>query len=192
MPGTMELIADPMRREILRRIWETELPVNSLVATFDVSQPAISFHLRVLRQGGLVRVRQQGTSATTVRCRRLSENCASIWKRIGRTECRASRTRRSSKRGGTDAVCDSFDLTQEIDIDASPDLVFRFFTDAELLARWLCVRGEVDPTPGGSFKLNVTGIHVTRGTFQELEPGAGWSSHGCSNTSSRRYRRPWR
>lgn len=68
-------------------------------------------------------------------------------------------------------MCDSFDLTQEIDIDASPELVFRFFTDAELLARWLCVRGEVDPTPGGSFMLNVTGTHVTRGTFRELEPG---------------------
>ena len=58
MPGTMELVADPMRREILRQIWETELPVNSLVDAFDVSQPAISFHLRVLREGGLVRVRQ--------------------------------------------------------------------------------------------------------------------------------------
>ena len=61
MPGTMELVADPMRREILRRIWETELPVNALVDAFDVSQPAISFHLRVLREGGLVRARQQGT-----------------------------------------------------------------------------------------------------------------------------------
>ena len=61
MPGMMEMVADPMRREILRRVWETELPVNSLVDAFDVSQPAISFHLRVLREGGLVRVRQQGT-----------------------------------------------------------------------------------------------------------------------------------
>ena len=68
-------------------------------------------------------------------------------------------------------MCDSFDLTQEIDIDASPELVFRFFTDAELLARWLCVRAETDPRTGGSFTLNVTGTHVTRGTFRELEPG---------------------
>ena len=56
----MQIVADPMRREILRRIWETELPVNALVEAFDVSQPAISFHLRVLREGGLVRVRQEG------------------------------------------------------------------------------------------------------------------------------------
>ena len=60
VPGTVELVADPMRREILRRIWDTELPVGALVAAFDVSQPAISFHLRLLREGGLVRVRPQG------------------------------------------------------------------------------------------------------------------------------------
>jgi DNA-binding transcriptional ArsR family regulator len=61
MAGVMEIVADPMRREILRRVWETELPVQALVEAFDVSQPAISFHLRVLRDGGLVTVRQQGT-----------------------------------------------------------------------------------------------------------------------------------
>ncbi len=60
MTGVMQVVADPMRREILRRIWETELPVNALVEAFDVSQPAISFHLRVLRENGLVRVRQEG------------------------------------------------------------------------------------------------------------------------------------
>ena len=56
----MELVADPMRREILRRIWDTELPVGALVDAFDVSQPAISCHLRLLREGGLVRVRPKG------------------------------------------------------------------------------------------------------------------------------------
>ena len=34
--------------------------MNALVDAFDVSQPAISFHLRLLREGGLVRVRPQG------------------------------------------------------------------------------------------------------------------------------------
>ena len=60
VPSTVELVADPMRREILRRIWDAELSVGALVTTFEVSQPAISFHLRLLREGGLVRVRRQG------------------------------------------------------------------------------------------------------------------------------------
>ena len=66
---------------------------------------------------------------------------------------------------------DSFDLTQEIDIDASPDLVFRFFTEPAFLERWICVHAEVDARTDGDFVLNVTGTHVTRGTFIELVPG---------------------
>ena len=65
----------------------------------------------------------------------------------------------------------SFELTREIDIDASPDLVFRFFTDAALLQRWLCVQARVDPRPGGDYVFNVSGSHTTRGTFLVVEPG---------------------
>ena len=60
---------------------------------------------------------------------------------------------------------------REIDIDAGPELVFPFFTEAELLARWLCAHAEIDARTGGAFALNVTGTHITRGTFRELAPG---------------------
>ena len=36
-----------------------------------------------------------------------------------------------------------FDITRKIDIDASPELVFKFFTDAALLQRWLCFQAEL-------------------------------------------------
>ena len=66
---------------------------------------------------------------------------------------------------------DNFELVHEIEIDASPDLVFRFFTDPALLERWFCVHAESDPQPGGRFTFDVTGEDVMRGTFLELEPG---------------------
>lgn len=66
---------------------------------------------------------------------------------------------------------DSFEFVHEIEIDASPDLVFRFFTDPALLERWFCVHAESDPQPGGRFTFDVTGEDVMRGTFLELEPG---------------------
>lgn len=59
-PRTMTLVAEPMRRELLRLVWDDERSVNELVEAFDVSQPAISFHLRMLREGGLVDVRRAG------------------------------------------------------------------------------------------------------------------------------------
>ena len=59
-PSVMSLVAEPMRREILRLVWNEERSVGDLVDAFDVTQPAISFHLRALREGGLVRVRRDG------------------------------------------------------------------------------------------------------------------------------------
>ena len=65
----------------------------------------------------------------------------------------------------------SFEITREIDIDASPEMVFRFFTEPALLERWLCVQADVDARPGGGYVFNVTGSHTTRGTFLVVEPG---------------------
>lgn len=56
----MDVLAEPMRREILRSVWTEERTVGSLVDDFDVSQPAISHHLRSLREAGLVVVRKDG------------------------------------------------------------------------------------------------------------------------------------
>jgi DNA-binding transcriptional ArsR family regulator len=54
-------IADPTRRALLRRLAdEGEKPVTELLRPFAMSQPAISKHLRCLRQAGLVRRRTEG------------------------------------------------------------------------------------------------------------------------------------
>jgi len=54
------VLADPIRRDILELLAEHERSAGDLVAKFPVSQPAISRHLRVLREAGLVRVRGEG------------------------------------------------------------------------------------------------------------------------------------
>ena len=53
-------LADPTRRKILALISNRECSVNSLVEQFDMSQPAISQHLKVLRSSGIVCVRRDG------------------------------------------------------------------------------------------------------------------------------------
>jgi DNA-binding transcriptional ArsR family regulator len=47
-------LADPTRRAILARVANGEATVNELVAPFDLSQPTISKHLKVLERAGLV------------------------------------------------------------------------------------------------------------------------------------------
>jgi DNA-binding transcriptional ArsR family regulator len=53
-------ISDPIRRRVLELVRDRELPAGALAAEFDVSRPAVSRHLRVLRESGLVRERRAG------------------------------------------------------------------------------------------------------------------------------------
>ncbi len=53
-------VAEPRRRQILDVLAGGELPVTDLVARLELSQPLVSKHLRVLREVGLVQVRDSG------------------------------------------------------------------------------------------------------------------------------------
>jgi DNA-binding transcriptional ArsR family regulator len=53
-------VAEPRRREILDVLAGGERPVNALVAQLGLAQPQVSKHLRVLREVGLVAVRDEG------------------------------------------------------------------------------------------------------------------------------------
>jgi DNA-binding transcriptional ArsR family regulator len=53
-------VAEPRRRRILDVLAGGERPVNDLVAILELSQPQVSKHLRVLREVGLVDVRDEG------------------------------------------------------------------------------------------------------------------------------------
>jgi DNA-binding transcriptional ArsR family regulator len=53
-------ISDPIRRRVLELVRDRELPAGELAAEFEVSRPAVSRHLRVLREAGLVHERREG------------------------------------------------------------------------------------------------------------------------------------
>ena len=53
----LEALADPTRRRIVELLADGELEAGSIAANFPVSRPAVSRHLRVLREAGLVRAR---------------------------------------------------------------------------------------------------------------------------------------
>jgi DNA-binding transcriptional ArsR family regulator len=57
MATTFEVLADPTRRRILDLLLERSRPVGELVDELGMSQPGVSKHLRVLREGGFVAVR---------------------------------------------------------------------------------------------------------------------------------------
>src|SRR3954468_22706110 len=59
---SLAAIADPTRRRIVELLAERDRTAGELVAEFDMSAPAISQHLKVLREAGLVTVRAEGQS----------------------------------------------------------------------------------------------------------------------------------
>ena len=69
LDASFAALADPTRRAILARLALGEATVNELSKPFDLSQPAISQHLKVLEDAGLIVGRVDGTK----RPRRLSK-----------------------------------------------------------------------------------------------------------------------
>jgi DNA-binding transcriptional ArsR family regulator len=53
-------ISDPTRRRVLELVRDRELPAGEIAAEFEISRPAVSRHLRVLRRAGLVSERREG------------------------------------------------------------------------------------------------------------------------------------
>jgi DNA-binding transcriptional ArsR family regulator len=57
--AVLDAISSPRRREILRLVWERELSAGDIASRFDVSWPAVSQNLAVLRRAGLVTERRE-------------------------------------------------------------------------------------------------------------------------------------
>jgi DNA-binding transcriptional ArsR family regulator len=69
-----QAIADPTRRDILNLIAYKSLNLNSIAEKFDMSRPAISQHIKILAECGLIMIREQGRERyCEVQAQKLSE-----------------------------------------------------------------------------------------------------------------------
>src|SRR5688572_21462846 len=55
-----QAIADPTRREIINMLAKESLNLNAIADNFDISRPAVSKHIKILTQCGLLIIRQEG------------------------------------------------------------------------------------------------------------------------------------
>ena len=84
------------------------------------------------------------------------------------------------------SAVDTTTVTREIQIDASPETVWEFLVDPEKLTRWMGESAELDPQPGGSYRVVVLPTNVASGEFVELDPPRrlvytwGWEEGGGS------------
>jgi uncharacterized protein YndB with AHSA1/START domain len=61
-------------------------------------------------------------------------------------------------------------VDKEVRIAARPEVVFEFFTDPVKMVRWKGVDAMLDPRPGGTYRVNVTGKEVALGEYVEIVP----------------------
>ena len=55
-------------------------------------------------------------------------------------------------------------------IAASPGTVFSYLTDPEKFVAWMGVGAELDPRPGGRFRIDVDGKHIASGEYRHVDP----------------------
>jgi uncharacterized protein YndB with AHSA1/START domain len=75
-------------------------------------------------------------------------------------------------------------VEREIRIAARPDVIFAYFVDPGKMVKWKGVLAELDPRPGGIYRVNVTGREIARGEYVEIVPYQrvvftwGWEGEG--------------
>ena len=75
-------------------------------------------------------------------------------------------------------------VVQEVIVSASPETTFEFFVDPEKIVRWMGRKAELDPTPGGMYRVEINDEAVARGEFVEVVPNErvvftwGWEGEG--------------
>ena len=60
MQDPIKAVSAPVRRQILKLVWDSERSAGDIAAQFTVSWPAVSQHLRVLKDAGLLKERREG------------------------------------------------------------------------------------------------------------------------------------
>jgi uncharacterized protein YndB with AHSA1/START domain len=82
------------------------------------------------------------------------------------------------------AAVETGTIERELTIAASPETVFTYFVDPERIVRWMGRTAELDPTPGGIYRIDYNGTDIARGEFVEVDPPRrvvftmGWEAPG--------------
>ena len=61
-------------------------------------------------------------------------------------------------------------VEKRVQIKARPEIVFSYFTDPVKMLEWKGVEAELEPKPGGIYRVNVTGRDIAHGEYVEVSP----------------------
>lgn len=169
----LEVAAEPTRRRLLQLLATGEHTVTQLAAQFPVTRSAISQHLAVLAEVGLVTARKQGREryyrldqAGVLRLRALVET---FWSdELDRLIAD------STTNPGDPAM--PFDKTVVVPLD--PAATFALITQPDRLRRWMTVAARVDLRAGGQYRWTVSPGTAPQARSPRWNPVSGSCSPG--------------
>ncbi|MFV4009777.1 TIGR03086 family metal-binding protein [Mycobacterium tuberculosis] len=178
----LEVAAEPTRRRLLQLLAPGERTVTQLASQFTVTRSAISQHLGMLAEAGLVTARKQGRERYyrldergVLRLRALME---SFWSdELDRLVADAAHYPPSQ---GDCAM--PFEKAVVVPLD--PTSTFALITQPDRLRRWMAVAARIELRTGGAYRWTVTPGHSAAGTVIHVDPGKrvvftwGWEDHG--------------
>lgn len=154
-------LSSPIRREILWRLWDEELPAGAIAACFEVTAPTVSSHLRVLKDAGLILERRSGTfrhyradRAALRALQPLLDLGGDRWQPADDLPERAA----TSSSSGLLVVVETM-----VPVPAAD--AFRALTDPQLFSAWLGVPVTLD---GGVFAATMEWGTSVRGRYEVL------------------------
>ena len=162
----MAILAEPNRRRLLELLSAGEQPVSRLATQFGVTRSAISQHLGVLSDAGLVQARQEGR----FRYYRLDpEGMAALHDALDvfwTHELEQLAAARPPERGD-----DSMTAEKSVLVPLDPEATFALLTEPERLRRWQAVTARVELRAGGQYRWTINPGHTASGTITEVEAG---------------------
>jgi uncharacterized protein YndB with AHSA1/START domain/DNA-binding transcriptional ArsR family regulator len=191
---TFAALADPTRRKIVELLAARgQLSASEISERFAISPPAISQHLKILREANLVRVEKRAQQRiyrinpeTMLELEDWARRMSQLWNQ--RFDALDRLLEEEKRKASSDLAKRSSSMnTQEIKevtitrtFDAPREMVFKAFTDPALVKQWWSPHhftnpyAEMDARPGGSFEIHMQGpdgtIYPDKGTFEEVVP----------------------
>ena len=166
MPDLVAILSEPNRRRLLELLSAGEQPVSRLASEFGVTRSAISQHLGVLSNAGLVQARQQGR----FRYYRLDPDGMAALRdaleQFWTHELEQLAAARRPERGDHGMTAETSVL-----VPLDPDETFALLTEPERLRRWQAVTARVELRAGGEYRWTIIPGHTASGTITEVEPG---------------------
>ena len=168
VPDLVAVLAEPNRRRLLELLSAGERSVSQLAAQFGITRSAISQHLGVLSNAGLVEARQEGR----FRYYRLDPHGMSALRDALDVFWTKELEQLAAARPPIEIEGDRrMTAEKTVLVPLDPDETFALLTEPERLRRWQAVTARVELRAGGEYRWTIIPGHTAAGTITEVEPG---------------------